>query len=138
MMALLLAAAAGASAQQYKWVDKNGRVQYGDTPPPGVKATAMRAPAGPSAPPAAPAASARKGPAAVADQEKQRQAQSQSPEDEAMKKQNCANARDQLRMLESGQRIMRLDAKGERYFLEEAQVQQEATQARQAIQQWCN
>ena len=39
---------------------------------------------------------------------------------------------------EAIQRIARLDAKGERYFLEEAQIQQEATQARQAIQQWCN
>ena len=31
---LLLAAACGAQAQQYRWVDEKGRVQYTDTPPP--------------------------------------------------------------------------------------------------------
>ena len=35
LMALLLAAA-GASAQQYKWVDRNGVVHYGDRPPDGL------------------------------------------------------------------------------------------------------
>jgi transcriptional regulator with AAA-type ATPase domain len=42
-----------------------------------------------------------------------------------------------LRTLESGQRIARTDAKGERSFLDEAQVAQEAAKARQAVQQWC-
>ena len=45
--------AATAAAQQYKWVDENGRVRYGDTPPPGVKATPLKGPSGPSAPAAA-------------------------------------------------------------------------------------
>jgi hypothetical protein len=40
--------------------------------------------------------------------------------------------------MESGQRIARTDARGERYFLEDAQVAQEAAKARQAVQQWCN
>jgi hypothetical protein len=31
-----LLAASAASAQQYKWVDQNGKVQYGDRPPTGV------------------------------------------------------------------------------------------------------
>ena len=31
---LLLLAAAQAHAQQYRWVDEKGRVQYTDTPPP--------------------------------------------------------------------------------------------------------
>ncbi|MGH8724443.1 MAG: DUF4124 domain-containing protein, partial [Burkholderiales bacterium] len=28
--------AAAATAQQYKWIDQDGRVRYGDVPPPGV------------------------------------------------------------------------------------------------------
>src|SRR5258708_34542345 len=42
--------ASAAIAQQYKWVDKNGRTQYGDVPPPGVKAAPLRGPPAPSAP----------------------------------------------------------------------------------------
>ncbi len=34
---LLLAAATLAQAQQYRWVDAKGRVQFGDVPPPGAK-----------------------------------------------------------------------------------------------------
>ena len=44
-----------AAAAQYKWTDKDGRVQYGDYPPPGVKATRIKGPSGPSSPPPAPA-----------------------------------------------------------------------------------
>src|SRR3954468_14571313 len=47
---LLFAAATLAAAQAYKWVDKDGKVRYGDVPPPGVKATPMRRPSGPAAP----------------------------------------------------------------------------------------
>jgi hypothetical protein len=151
LMALLLAAA-GASAQQYKWVDRNGRVQYGDTPPPGASATPLRRPSG-SAAPAAPAAEAKaapkKGPLTPAEQEaefrkrqeegaQERQKQAKASEQAAAKKENCAIARNQLQTMESGQRIARTDAKGERYFLEEAQIAQEAARARQAVQQWCN
>ena len=45
-----LAFATSALAQQFKWVDKDGKVQYGDTPPPGVKATRLQGPASGSAP----------------------------------------------------------------------------------------
>jgi hypothetical protein len=149
LLALFLAAA-GASAQTYKWVDRNGRLQYGDTPPPGVNATALRGPS--SRPAAEPEPEAKpetkKGPLTPAEQEaefrkrkeeaeKGRQKQAQATEEAAAKKENCAMAQNQVRTLESGQRIARTDAKGERYFLDEAQVAQEAAKARQAVQQWC-
>src|SRR5213078_225399 len=38
LCAVGLAFAATALAQQYRWVDKDGKVGYGDTPPPGVQA----------------------------------------------------------------------------------------------------
>ena len=78
LMAIALMISAAASAQQYKWVDKNGKTQYGDTPPPGVKATPLRAPTGPASAPAAAAgkgdskdekAAAPKGPLTPAEQE---------------------------------------------------------------------
>jgi len=40
---LLLFVAAAAYAQQvYRWTDKNGKVQYGSNPPPGVAAKAVK------------------------------------------------------------------------------------------------
>jgi len=44
--ALAAAFAAPAAYAQYKWVDANGRVNYGDRPPPSDSRRVMRAPAG--------------------------------------------------------------------------------------------
>jgi hypothetical protein len=141
-----LAFAGAALAQQYKWVDQNGKVQYGDAPPPGVKAQRLKPPTSGPAPAAAakpddkggkglsPEAAFRK---RQEDAEKDRQKQAQDEQAETAKRENCARAKEQLRQLESGQRIARTDAKGERYFLEDSQLQQEAARTRQIVQQSC-
>jgi len=144
LMALLLAAA-GASAQQYKWVDRNGRVQYGDTPPPGANATPLRAPTGR----AAPEPSEKKGPSTPAQQdaefrkrreaaEKDREKQARAEQDAQNKKDNCASAQAASRSLESGQRIARTNAQGERVYLEDAEIAKEAARVRRLVQEWCN
>src|SRR5260221_14612753 len=79
--------AAPAAAQQYKWVDQNGKTQYGDTPPPGVKATRLRGSGGQAPAPAADKADSKdekaaapKGPLTPAEQEaefRKRQADTQ-------------------------------------------------------------
>jgi uncharacterized protein DUF4124 len=141
--------AAGAMAQQYKWVDQNGRVQYGDTPPPGVKGAPMRPPSGPASPPADPQAqAAKKGPMTAAEKEadfrkrqleaeKDRQKQAQASQAAEDKRENCSRAQETQRSLETG-RVARTDAKGERYFLDERQIASETANARQRVQQWCN
>ena len=50
ILGFALSFVSGATAQQFRWVDKDGRVQYGDTPPPGVKVTRLKPPPGGSAP----------------------------------------------------------------------------------------
>jgi len=48
---LAIAFASAASAQTYKFVDKNGKVQYGDTPPGDASSVSrLRSPAGGAAP----------------------------------------------------------------------------------------
>lgn len=43
LLAVLLAfAATAATAQMYRWVDKDGRVHYTQTPPPGLQAESVR------------------------------------------------------------------------------------------------
>jgi hypothetical protein len=136
-----------AAAQQYKWVDQNGKVQYGDVPPPGVKATRLKPPPGGAAP--APAAKkGEKGEKALSpeaayrkrqeDAQKEREKEAQSEQDTAAKRENCVRAQETLRTLESGQRIARTDAKGERYYLEDAQVAQEVARARKIVQDSCS
>jgi len=145
-LALGIAVAAVASAQQYKWKDQNGRTQYGDVPPPGVKAIPLRAPAGPAAAPAA--KNAAKAPLTPAEQELEfrrrlKERQEAAAKDAKLKeaaeteKQNCENAAQVLRGLESGQPVARTDAKGERYYLDDAMRAQEIARARRAASSWC-
>jgi hypothetical protein len=148
-LALMMFATA-AAAQLYKWVDKDGKVRYGDTPPPGVKATPLKGPSGSAATPSAaskgekdkaekdklsPEAAFRK---RQEDAAKEREKQAKSQEEATVKKENCARAQEALRSLESGQRLARVDAKGERYYLEDADVARETAKARQAMQQACS
>lgn len=148
---ILIAAAlfaATAFAQTYKWVDQQGKVRYGDVPPPGVQATPLRpVPSTPSAPAATAPAAAKDGAKALTpeqafrkrqeDAEKEREKQAKSDQEAQMKRENCSRSQDALRTLESGQRISRTDSKGERYFLDESQVAQETAKARQSVQHWC-
>jgi hypothetical protein len=142
--ALCLAFGSVAQAQQYKWVDQNGKVQYGDVPPPGVKAQRLKPPpAG-----AAPAPAAKKGDKPLSpeaayrkrqeDAQKEREKGAQSEQEAAAKRENCTRAQESLRTLESGQRIARTDAKGERYYLEDAQISQETSRARQLVKENCS
>jgi hypothetical protein len=141
----------GAAAQQYKWTDRDGKVQYGDVPPSGANATPLKGPrTAPAAPAADPAAKdAAKGPLTPAEQEaefRKRQAESQkgrekeekAAQDAQAKRENCANAQEQLRVLESGQRYARTDAKGERYYVDDNQRAAETARARKSVGEWCN
>jgi len=137
VLALAMGVCFAAFAQQYRWTDANGRVQYGDTPPPGVKATPLRAPA---APPAA-ASPASKAPA-PADARKQQAAGKASEKELAeaknaeIRKQNCATAQDAVRVLSQG-RVRRIDSKGEFVYLDDNQINEEMARAKKSVAEWC-
>jgi len=152
MFLALLVASTTATAQMYKWIDKDGKVRYGDTPPAGTKTSSISAPAPAPAPPASKGAKdakdAKKGPLTPAEKEQEyrkRQADNakaaEKAEAEALQKTNrnkdCERAREHLRTLQSGQRISRSDANGERVYLDDAQIAQEIGQAQQSLQQLC-
>jgi hypothetical protein len=144
---------AGAAAAQYKWTDHEGRVQYGDTPPAGVNAAPMRARPRPSyssasEPEAAEKKEDAKKPLTAAEQdaefrkrrhaaEKERQKQAKAQEEADDRRDNCTRAREYTRTLETG-RVTRTDAKGENYYLDDAQLAQERRRAQEIIQQSCN
>jgi hypothetical protein len=144
-----LAFAAAASAQTYKWVDKDGKVRYGDQPPPGVKATPLRG----SSAPAAPAASAdtkkddKKGAKPLSPeaafrkrQQDQKEAEEKASKERAegdVRRQNCDVARANLRQLESGQRISSVNAQGERVFIEDNERVAQTQRAQKAVSEYC-
>ena len=138
---------AGASAQQFKWVDKDGRTQYGDTPPPGVKATRIKPPpAGTATAPAAPAASKDgKKPlspeAGFQKRQQEREAEekkaNETAEADAARRQNCESAQAQVRTIQSGQRMSTTNAQGERVFLDDSQIAAELARAQKAVAESC-
>ena len=155
LSAVACAFAAGAMAQQYKWTDKDGRTQYGDYPPPGVKATRIKGPSGPaSAAPSAPASGAAGAKDVGKDgkplspeaafrkrQQEREEADKKEAEKQAqaeVRRKNCESAQAALRQLESGQRIGQVNAQGERVFMEDDQRTKATQNAQKAVSDWCN
>jgi hypothetical protein len=145
---LLLLCSALASAQVYKWVDKDGKVQYSDQPPPNA-AKGEKAIAVPKSPPsvASPKGVARSKSAAELDaefrkrsveREEGRVKQDKEAADEKQREAQCASAKSNLAQLESGTRIAKYDEKGERYFLEDENRPRAIEEARKAADSWCN
>jgi hypothetical protein len=138
---LALLAAGSAGAQLYKWVDQDGKVRYGDTPPPGAKTSAIKAPE----PVPAPGAKALT-PAEEEQAFRRRQAEARKQEEKAEadsrakteRSENCERMRNQLLALQSGQRMARINASGERYYADENQIAQEAAELQRSMQQACN
>lgn len=132
------------SAQIYQWKDENGKTTLSDKPPPG-QLRPQQIIESESSTPAAKTPSQK----TLADRDlefRKRQKESQESTEKANKVQaasaekkvNCDNAQRQLQALESGERIALRDNKGERYFLDDDQREQEVAKARQAVQSNCN
>lgn len=156
LFAFALLAAGAAQAQVYKCLDANGRTVYSQNPcPPSMKREAMSrgsitAPAPASAPADAAAGKAAKsGAPSVADQEqafrKRQQDAAKAAKDTAQKdaeaaakEANCRNARARLAQYQIGGRITQVDDKGERYYLDDSQIEAAKAKASADVAQLCN
>lgn len=156
-VALALCVSLPATAQLYKWVDSNGKVQYSDKPPPSnIKTEKLRPPPQRmSSPPAQ--SDAKDGtskeavtaePRTLAEKEqafRKRKAEAAKAQQEQEQKQtearnraeNCRRAKAALANLELGGRQARIGPKGERIFLTDQQIVQETAQARQEAAAAC-
>ncbi len=156
LFAVSLLVVSSAQGQVHKCLDTAGKVIYtqdpcpANTKPGAISRSVIQTPA------AAPAESAAKGDAAkgaapktAAEQEqafrKRQQDQAKAAKEseqksaEAQRKlDNCRNARERLTQYEIGGRQTRIDEKGERYYLEDAQIEQEKARARADVAQSCN
>ena len=139
-----LCTAPAVHAQVYKWIDKDGKVQYSDQPPaPGAAKSAPQKLIG-SAPAdsAAPAAKPLKEQVKDSDKKRAEATEKQNKDEENAKRatQNqarCDEARGYLRTLQAGGRISKTDANGERNFLEDNQLQSEISKTQQVISESC-
>jgi type IV secretory pathway VirB10-like protein len=149
---LLLSAPAEA---QWKWRDSRGQIHISDTPPPRdipdkdvlQRSELARKPAPPpaAAASAAPVAAPVKAPVdPELEERRKRSEQEQAARGEAdkqkaaaIRKDNCQRAREQLATLDSGQRIARIKADGEREILDDEARAKESRRAREAIASEC-
>ena len=139
VLALYLASPAG--AEIYQWKDQNGKTVISDQPP--MRQTPTKkigdTSAGDGASSKQPSLADRDMEFRKRQQEAQERAEKEKKETAAAadKKDNCQNAREQLRLMESGERIALRDDKGERYYLDDAQRAQETDKARRFIESQC-
>lgn len=141
---------------QWKWRDKDGRVTASDLPPPrevldkdiiARPPEVRRAPAQPAASAAAAVglANAPKGALErevearklAADQQQAAKAKADEEKLRAQRAENCRRARGHLAALDSGQRIARVNDKGEREVIDDRVRADEQRQAREVISSDC-
>ncbi len=136
----LLFWSAMASAVVYKWVDAQGKTQYGDRPPDGVHAevvellgthvahTAAPAPARSSAPKTAPSGDK------AAQDTKNAVAQDVA---ESREKQ-CADAQDRYKKLIEGRKLYKTGPDGERQYLTSDEIDAERLNAKRDVDATCS
>jgi Domain of unknown function (DUF4124) len=129
-----------------KWVDADGTVHYSDTVPPEVTtAESVRNIAGKGQT----NASASSSPKSFAEREAEMKKNKQSKEEAAQKQarqetdaearsRNCEAARQNVRNLEEGTRIVTYDTNGERSYLDDSAREQRLEEARKAVSTNCN
>jgi len=158
-LALLILALALPAQAQWKWRDVGGKIQYSDLPPPngipekdilqrpaGVKQLVVVQPYGAVAAASAPAPVAS-GPSKA---ELEQQAKQKQQDQDAMAKQkeeerklalqrrdNCARAQDNLKLLQDGVRLTRANEKGESVVIDERQRADEIQRTRTVMASEC-
>jgi len=143
----ILLATATVAAQVYKWVDKDGKVQYSDSPPPAsaTKTEAKKIETGPAAASvgnAPPAGSSLQDRAKDFDNRQKDSAEKNKKAEEAEKNagieaENCKAAQAALRDLESERPLRRSNEAGEVVIMTDEEKQAGVARARAAVASSC-
>jgi len=140
LFAALIAWSGMASAVVYKWVDAQGKVQYGDNPPDGVHAevvellgthAARQSNDAPKPQPTAPGNSDNKDAVAAKKQ--------QVADDVAQARdKQCADAQERYKKLIEGRRLYKTGPDGERQYLTSEEIDKERLEAKTDVDTVCN
>jgi hypothetical protein len=150
LFAALIAWSGMASAVVYKWVDAQGKVQYGDLPPDGVRAEIVELLGTHSSVHTASAPGANS--SATATTPAKMVAQNGAPQGNAKdtvkqqvatdvaqaKEKQCTEAQDRYKKLIEGRRIYKPGADGERQYLTADEIDSERINAKRDIDATCN
>ncbi len=158
-LVLLCGAVASPALAQWKWLDKDGQVNASDRPPPKdvpdksilarpapeSRRYALPPPAAASGVPASASAASAAAPGdrelqarkKAAEQEQAAKARAEEEKLAARRAENCRNARSHLTALESGQRMARVNDKGEREVLDDRARADEQRRAREVMASDC-
>ena len=161
LLAVAYLVASSAQAQVRKCVDAEGKIIYTQDPCPANTKSGSISRSVIQAPAAAPADSAAKGDAGKSDAPKSAAPKTAAEQEQAFRKrqqdqakaakeseqksaeaqrkaENCRNARERLTQYEIGGRQSRINAQGERYYLDDSQIDQEKARARADVAQSCS
>ena len=146
LFAALLAWSGMASAVVYKWVDAQGKLQYGDRPPDGVHAevvellvahnsTARSAPSSTQSAPTQTASAAKTAAPTMKDiNDKNAIAQDVAQ----TRDKQCTEAQEHYKKLIEGRRMYKTGPNGERQFLSSEEIDTERLNAKQEVDSICN
>ena len=139
-VAALLAATA-VSAQIYQWKDENGKTIISDKAPVGNVRQQKKIESDTPTTSGSPQKTAADKDLEFRKRQKETQESAEKTKNEqsasAEKKENCDRARRHLQVLESGERVSLRDDKGERYFMDDKQREQEIAKTREMVQSNC-
>jgi Domain of unknown function (DUF4124) len=143
----LIAWSGMAGAVVYKWIDAQGKLQYGDRPPDGAHAEVVEL----LGTHVARAAAARESPTAVSSSSSSspRTAAAGPQDDGTLKKsvegdveqaraKQCADAQDLYKKLIEGRRLYKTGANGERQYLTSDEIDAERVNAKRDLDAICN
>ncbi|WP_455217245.1 DUF4124 domain-containing protein [Kaarinaea lacus] len=144
LLILLVGSSAVFAGKIYRWVDSEGNVQYGEHPPAG-QGKQMNIPsktpsyAKPAAKPSTNADdTASKFLESVAAERKEKQeAADKAAKDKAIRDENCTKAKKHVASLKLGGRRFEVDEKGNRTYLDEAEIQKRLKEAEKDVEKWC-
>jgi hypothetical protein len=139
LFAALLAWSGTAGAVVYKWVDAQGKVQYGDRPPDGVNAEVVELLGTHVARPAAAPAKAASAPASnpvVAQNDPTKKAV--DADVQATRAKQCTDAQDRYKRLIEGRKLYKAGADGERQYLTSDEIDTERVNAKREVDEACN
>lgn len=127
-----------ATAEMYKYVDKNGKTVYSDTPP--ADADAKPVHVAPST-----GTVVRQGPSMEKDLEKARAlAKERSKKEEAaeqnakLAQQRCEQAKEAYHAYQDGGRLFKYNDKGEREFLSDEEIEAKRASSKQEMEEACS
>jgi hypothetical protein len=147
LFAALIAWSGMAGAVVYKWVDAQGKLQYGDRPPDGVHAevvellgthVAREAAAREAAASTSPVSSTSARTTAPGRQDDADVKKSVEGDVEQTRQKQCADAQDHYKKLIEGRRLYKSGASGERQYLTSEEIDSERLNAKRDLDAICN